>query len=466
MAFKIFDSLSGDKKTLKLPKNKPLRLFVCGPTVYDDMHLGHARAYLAFDLIVRFLRSEKIKIFYLENITDVDDKIIARAKERKTTWKKLSEEYLSRYLKDSKTLGISSVDKYVKASASVKEIKNQISRLIEKGFAYETKNGVYFEVKKFKDYGRLSRQNLNEIRSGYRVEPDPEKKDKLDFALWKKKKFPYEPSWPSPWGEGRPGWHIEDTAISEKFFGLHYELHGGGMDLKFPHHEAEIAQAEALSGKSPFVDFWLHIGFLLINGEKMSKSLNNFITAADFLEKYHPDVLRWLAFSRLYRSPFDYREELVSQSTNAMLSLKLLFAVLKTKTAKGEISPAIKKAVSAFEKKVKLAMEDDFNTSVVVSEIFQFAGFLKTASLNKKEAAFSSAALTRLLSVFGFSFFKENPIPQKIKEMADERDVFRTVRDFSSADAIRNDLEKKGYKIDDTPSGPVIIYDNLSLANR
>ncbi|MFA5173314.1 MAG: cysteine--tRNA ligase [Candidatus Paceibacterota bacterium] len=464
MAIKIFDTLSGKKKALTLPKSGPLKLFVCGPTVYDDVHLGHARAYLAFDLLVRYLRSLKIKVFYLQNITDVDDKIIERAKEKKTSAAKISAKFSEVYFKTCKMLGISSVDKYVKASASIKEIKSQISRLMEKGYAYETGSGVYFNVKKFKDYGKLSRQNLEELRSGYRVEPDPEKHDVFDFALWKKKKFSYEPSWPSPWGAGRPGWHIEDTAIAEKYFGLNYHLHGGGMDLKFPHHEAEIAQAEALSGKKPFVIFWLHIGFLLVNGEKMSKSLHNFITVPDFLKRWHPDVLRWLVFSRHYSSPFDYKEETVSQSVNSLFSLKLLFASLKTKSREGEISSKFKKAAAAFDKKVKTAMEDDFNTPEVISEIFQFANFLKSLdNLNKKEALFAFSLFSGLLSVFGFSFFLENPLPKKIKEMAEEREVFRTVRNFSEADALRGKLEKLGYKIDDTPSGSVIVFNNLEI---
>lgn len=464
MAIKIFDSLSGKKKILSIPKNGPLKLFVCGPTVYDNVHLGHARAYLPFDIIVRYLRSLNIKVFYLQNITDVDDKIIERAKEKKTTAAKISAEFSDVYLKTCKKLNISSVDKYVKASASIKEIKNQIYRLIEKGYAYETGSGVYFSVKKFKDYGKLSRQNLEELRSGYRVESDPEKHDVFDFALWKKKKFSYEPSWPSPWGVGRPGWHIEDTAISEKYFGLNYSLHGGGMDLKFPHHEAEIAQAESLSGKKPFVDFWIHIGFLLVNGEKMSKSLHNFITVPDFLKRWHPDVLRWLVFSRHYGSPFDYKEEMISQAVNAMLSLKLLFSSLKTKSGSGEISSKVKKAVSAFDKKVKAAMENDFNTPEVVSEIFQFANFLKSLdNLNKKEALFAHSFISNLLSVFGFSFFLEKSLPKKIKEMAEEREVFRTIRNFSEADALRDKLEKMGYKIDDTASGSVIVFNNLEI---
>jgi len=463
MAIKIFDSLSQSEKILKIPK-EGIKLYVCGPTVYDDMHLGHARTYLAFDIIVRFLRCLEIKIFYLQNITDVDDKIIDRAIKNKKTFKEVSEIFFKKYMDTSKKIGIISVDKYDKASSSIKEIKSQIERLLKKGYAYETKNGVYFDVSKFKSYGELSNQNLEDLRSGYRVEPDPEKKSVFDFALWKKKKSDKEPSWPSPWGDGRPGWHIEDTAIAEKWIGLNYDIHGGGADLKFPHHEAEIAQAESLSGKKPFVKIWMHTGFLLVEGVKMSKSLHNFITVPDFLKNYHPNVLRWLVFSRHYRSPFDYKEELISQAINSLLSLKLFLANLKNIKNGGPLSKKVSSLLNAFEKDIQKAMSADFNTPEVISSIFNLMNSVNSLkSLNKKEASSVEDSLTKILSVFGFQFsFK--PIPKNIKEIVEKREVFRTVRNFSEADKIREKLEKIGYKINDNPSGPpTVVFNDFKL---
>ncbi|MEK7146691.1 MAG: cysteine--tRNA ligase, partial [Patescibacteria group bacterium] len=282
MALKIYNTLSGKKESLKKPANRALKLFVCGPTVYDYSHIGHARTYLFFDIFARYLKSLGFKTFYLQNITDIDDKIINRANREKKNISAVARFFEKEYYRDMKTLAVESVDCYGKAGDFIKEIQRQIQTLVKKGFAYKTKNGVYFEVKKFKNFGKLSRQNLNALRPGWRIEPDPGKKDPLDFALWKFSE--QKPYWPSLWGKGRPGWHIEDTAITGKIFGSQYDLHGGGNDLKFPHHEAEIAQAESASGKKPFVKIWLHTGFLLVNGEKMSKSLGNFITIKDFLK--------------------------------------------------------------------------------------------------------------------------------------------------------------------------------------
>ena len=316
---KIYNTLSGKKEVVRASK-RPLKFFVCGPTVYDYSHIGHARTYVAFDIAVRWLEFSGFKVFYLQNITDVDDKIINRAKSENKNPLALARFFEKEYLKDMKSLGVVSVDKYARAAGHLKEIKRQIAALLKKGFAYRTKSGVYFEVKKFGGYGKLSRQNLEETRRGWRIEPDPEKKDRLDFALWKNRQAG-ELAWPSPWGAGRPGWHIEDTAIAEKFFGPQYDIHGGAVDLKFPHHESEIAQAEAASGKKPFVKIWMHTGFLLAGGEKMSKSSGNFITIRDFLKNRDAAALRLLIASRHYRSPLDYEESLAENAENSLRTI-------------------------------------------------------------------------------------------------------------------------------------------------
>ena len=272
---RIFNTLSGKIEPLPhLSRNKPLRIFVCGPTVYDSSHIGHARTYLVFDAFVRFLRANGIKVFYLQNITDIDDKIIARARESRTTPKLVASRFTREHLDDMKHLGITSVNRYARATDFMKEIVKQVERLIAKKFAYLIPGeGYYFEVKKFKDYGKLARRTDMRPEDGVsRIDESIKKRDPRDFCLWKLQKEKDEPAWNTPLGKGRPGWHIEDTAISEKFFGARYDVHGGAIDLIFPHHEAEIAQQESVSGKKPFVKLWMHTGFLIVNGEKMSKS--------------------------------------------------------------------------------------------------------------------------------------------------------------------------------------------------
>lgn len=458
--FSLFDTLSGSLHPL-LKTGRPVKLFVCGPTVYDDMHIGHARTYLVFDALIRALRAGGYKVNYIQNITDIEDKIIRRAREFKTTPRRLAADFLRRYLADSRSLSIVSVNKYVKASSVIPEIIDQISRLFHRGFAYTTPRGVYFRVKKFKSYGRLSREDMSALRSGYRIEPDPDKEDVLDFALWKKKTKADEPSWLSPWGAGRPGWHIEDTAIAEKYFGLQYDLHGGGVDLKFPHHEAEIAQAESLSGHSPFVKIWLHVGFLTVSGQKMSKSLGNFVTVADFLKKYHPDVLRWLALNRHYRSPLNYTSVSASQAANSLLSLKSFFAYLDSCRLTGAKRPAVSAALQRFSRVFTESLDSDFNTPEAIAATFSLIRDVNAVgALNKSESVLVKKELFSRLAILGLTF-RSSSVPDKIKELISQREVLRTVRDFRRADAIREQIASLGFRLDDTPTGPVVIQNDL-----
>ncbi|MEK7097892.1 MAG: cysteine--tRNA ligase, partial [Patescibacteria group bacterium] len=283
----IYDTLSGEKKPLPETGGKPLRFFVCGPTVYDYIHIGNARTYSAFDTIVRYLRSRKIKVQYLQNITDIDDKIIKRALEEKKHIKTIANFYSRAYKQDMKSLKIISVNKYAPATRYIRQIVKQVQILTEKGLAYKIESeGYYFDISKFPEYGKLSRRTSEQAEDSVsRIDEGINKKNRGDFVLWKFSKQ-NEPVWKTPLGAGRPGWHIEDTAITEYFFGPQYDLHGGGIDLKFPHHEAEIAQQESASGKKPMVNIWMHAGTLLVRGEKMSKSAGNFITVRDFLKKY------------------------------------------------------------------------------------------------------------------------------------------------------------------------------------
>ncbi|MBI2591494.1 MAG: cysteine--tRNA ligase [Candidatus Brennerbacteria bacterium] len=457
MALKIYNTLSGKKETLRKPKNRALKLFVCGPTVYDYSHIGHARTYIFFDLFVRWLRHLDFKIFYLQNITNIDDKIINRAEREKKNPFKLADFFTKEYLHDMKNLGVQSVDRYAKAGDFIKEIHGQIKKLYENGFVYQTKRGVYFEIKKFKKFGKLSRQNLNALRPGWRIEPDPDKKDPLDFALWK---FSDQaPNWPSPWGKGRPGWHIEDTAITEKILGSQYDLHGGGNDLKFPHHEAEIAQAESSSGQKPFVKIWIHTGFLLVNGEKMSKSLGNFITIRDFLKKFPPEVLRMIILNRHYRSPLDYNETIAKNAQNTIAAVKEFLAKLeligkqKMENGKWKIPVKIKK----YEKDFQSALADDFNTPEAIAVIFKLINdsYKNIWQLNKKQAYETESFIKEKLEIFGFKLKKEK-IPLKIAALAKKREKLRECKQFIPADRLRKTIQKLGYMIEDTPYGSKI----------
>lgn len=469
----IYDSLSEKKIPLK-KTSKRLNMFVCGPTVYGKTHLGHARTYIVFDILARFLKSQGQKIYYLQNITDVDDKIINTAKEQKESPFKIALKYEKEYLDFEKRAGIKSVDKHARASKHIKEIIKQIKSLIKKGFAYQTPNGIYFEIKKDGDYGKLSKQNLEELRPGWRKEIDINKKDPLDFALWKKsgqkisegnKKEPLiidsEPLWKSPWGWGRPGWHREDTAITEKYFGVQYDIHGGGVDLKFPHHESEIAQQEASSGKKPFVKIWMHTGFLMINGKKMSKSLDNFILTNDFIEKYDPNVLKIMIFGYHYRSPFDYSEKIAEQSRQSLASIKNFLGkinfILK-KQKRGNKN----KNFSDFKKNFIKSIEDDLNTPKALAVLFDLINSAEKEIylLNKKSLVSAKEVIVFMLDILGVLIRKNCKIPAKIAKIAKEREQLRGNKQFIQADALRNKINSLGYILDDTPLGTIISKKN------
>ena len=306
----IYSTLSHEKENLVPINENRINMFVCGPTVYDDAHIGHGRTYVAFDTIKRFLEYLGYSVFYIQNITDVDDKIINRSKETGIPTSDIAKKYEKRYIEDMDALNVNNVNLFARATDHMAEIIDQIERLIEKGYAYETEDGVYFEIAKFKDFGKLSHINVDELQS-HRELAKSTKKNKNDFVLWKKRDDPSEPRWNSPWGMGRPGWHIEDTAITEYYFGSQYDIHGGGIDLIFPHHEAEITQMEAVSGKSPMVRYWLHTGFLMVSGEKMSKSLKNFITIRDLLNDFDGDVIRFFILNKHYRSKIDFSHKVM-----------------------------------------------------------------------------------------------------------------------------------------------------------
>ena len=440
MPLKIYSTLSRKKELFKPIKKNEVNLFVCGPTVYDYAHLGHAKTYTQFDIIVKYLRHKGYKVFYLQNITDIDDKIIKKANEEKTDWKEIVKKYREAYFQDIKNIGVDSINKYANATDYMLEIISQVKRLIEKGIAYKISDGYYFDLTKFKEYGKLAKRKITEKDDAVsRIDENPEKRNSGDFCLWKFKKE-NEPFWKSELGEGRPGWHIEDTAITEKYFGSQYDIHGGGLDLIFPHHEAEIAQMESISGKKPLVRFWMHTGFLKINKTKMSKSLGNFSTIKDILKKYSPETIRYVFLSTHYRKPLDFSDKILE---NAKLSYERL------KNICGEIKDdkkINKKYLSEFEK----AVDDDFNFPNSLQVLWKI--------VRDEKANGKYQTIKKIDEVFGLKLLEKEKIqiPKEIQKIVEEREEARKDKNWKKADELREALKKKGYFINDTEGGAEI----------
>ncbi|HEY4496836.1 MAG: cysteine--tRNA ligase [Candidatus Terrybacteria bacterium RIFCSPLOWO2_01_FULL_44_24] len=458
MKFSFYNTLTRQKEELKPLKPKKIDIFVCGPTVYDLAHIGHGRVFVIFDAVVKTLRHSGYNVRYLQNITDVDDKIIARAELQGKTPKALAHKFEHEYLKDMKALNITSPDNYARASDHIDEILSQIKRLLKKDCAYITPNGVYFSVKNFHDYGKLSHQKLDKMEETERIEHDPDKKHKQDFALWKKAKAG-EPFWPSPWGKGRPGWHIEDTAIAEKYFGQQYDMHGGALDLIFPHHECEIAQMETISNKKPYVRMWLHAGFLNVRGEKMSKSLGNIISIRDLLKDYSAQAFRMLIFQAHYRSPIDYDEDLMKQAQAAQERLTDFYNRLKTIKRFGPENDRIKSIIFTSNKNFWEKLEDDFNTPRAIAIIFSLMKTLNPLinnfAISKREAKAAKEFLKNADGIMHILGPKQtSSIPQEVKNLINERELMRKERRWTEADQSRKELAQIGWTIEDTPEGP------------
>ncbi|MFH1820567.1 MAG: cysteine--tRNA ligase [Candidatus Nealsonbacteria bacterium] len=451
---KMYDTLTGKKKPLKPRQNKKLEIFVCGPTVYDYSHIGHARTYIAFDVIVKYLNSKGYKVNYLQNITDLDDKIIQRSKEKLTTPEKLAKTFEQEYLKDMEALKVKSVTKYARATDYMTQIINQIQRLSEKGYAYLIPDdGIYYDISKFKNYGKLSRRTITQAEDAVtRIDEAKGKINKGDFCLWKFSKRG-EPNWESSWGKGRPGWHIEDTAITEANFGAQYDIHGGGRDLTFPHHEAEIAQMEAISNKSPMVNYWLHTGFLTVKGQKMSKSLGNFITIKELLKEYSARLLRFIIIKSHYRSPLDYNEKIIKQAEKELDKIDEFIERLtsvKIKEAKSQ------QLTDKAEKDFQTAMEDDFNTPKALASIFQLLSkgndLISKNKLNEKEAKEILDFFKKIDDIFGFILTTKTKekIPQSILSLVKQREKYRKEENWKKADELRKKIQQLSYRIEDT----------------
>ncbi|MFH1786385.1 MAG: cysteine--tRNA ligase [archaeon] len=463
---KIYNTLSREKEEFAPVSGKTVNMYVCGPTVYDYSHLGHARAYLAFDVVHRYLLYKKYEVNYIQNITDVDDKIINRANETKRKPSDVAEKFTKEYLADMDSLGILRPTSQPRATGVIPEMITIIKSLISKGFAYESGGDVYFSLRKFKGYGKLSGQTIDQMKVGARVEPGENKRDPLDFALWKKSK-PGEPEWDSPWGKGRPGWHIECSAMSMKYGAETLDIHAGGQDLIFPHHENEIAQSEAYTGK-PFAKYWLHNGFVTINKEKMSKSLGNFFTIRDILKKYSPLAVRFFLLSTSYRSPIDFSNDALEQAQRGAERLLNTYSllILNLKSAKSSAPSAGDKKLSGELKEKKQgflkAMDDDFNTSEAIARLFEISTLVHKYLENGKPNA---AVLKEAVDLFkdfdrilGFLQFAktELPIPEsEITQMVNDREAARKTKDYAKADAIRSQLLGKGIIIEDQKDGTV-----------
>ena len=491
MTIEIYNTLTRKKEGfIPVEKNK-VKMYVCGMTVYSDAHIGHARTYFAFDMIRRYFEYKGYDVNYIQNITDVDDKIINAANKEGVDPLEYSKKFADRCLKDLDKLGIKRADKYPKASETIPEMIKLTEKIIENGYAYETDGDVYFSVEKFADYGKLSGQKLEDLMTGTRIDPNDKKKNPYDFALWKSVK-PGEPSWDSPWGKGRPGWHIECSSMSSKYLGLPFDIHGGGMDLRFPHHENEIAQAEAGTGKR-FANYWMHIGLLTVEGEKMSKSIGNIINIKDLLKEWDSEVVRFFYAQAHYRSPPDFSKEGLENAKKGLVKIYRVkekleeyakeedFKVEKLYQMEKQFYNEINSLKSNFEK----AMDDDFNSPQAISVIFEFVNntnryFEKTAKPHNGLCNYALDTLLNLGNVLTLFQIEEKSsgnkeLLKKLQKKAEEyvtnakgksieeiinmllqaREEARKNKDWDKADSIRDDLKDIGFEIQDTDKGPV-----------
>ncbi|KZE33859.1 cysteinyl-tRNA synthetase [Crenobacter luteus] len=447
----LFNTLSRQKEVFQPIEAGKARMYVCGMTVYDYCHLGHARVMVVFDMVARWLRASGYDLTYVRNITDIDDKIIRRAAENGESIGALTQRFIDAMNEDSDALGIVRPDHEPRATEHVPGMIAMIERLIANGKAYPASNGdVYYAVREFDGYGKLSGKSLEDLRAGERVDVDPNKRDPLDFVLWKAAK-PGEPSWPSPWGEGRPGWHIECSVMSEKLLGEHFDIHGGGADLQFPHHENEIAQSEGAHGHG-FVNYWLHNGFIRVDNEKMSKSLGNFFTIREVLQKYDAEVVRFFILRAHYRSPLNYSD---AHLDDAKHSLTRLYTALKT-TQPADVAIDWAEPHAA---RFKAAMDDDFNTVEAMAVLFELAG-----EANRSGSAAQAGLLKSLGAVLGLlqrdpvEFLQGGSVEGELSADAIEaliaaRRAARAAKNWAESDRIRDELTAAGVVLEDGPQG-------------
>ena len=465
---KIYNTLTRKKEEFVPIEEGKVSMYVCGPTVYNYFHIGNARTFVVFDTMRKYLEYRGYKVKYVQNFTDVDDKIINRAKEEGLTAGEVSEKYIDEYYKDAAALNIKKATVHPKVTETIPDIIKFIQDLIDLGYAYESDGDVYYRARKFEGYGKLSGKNIDDLISGARIAVGEKKEDPLDFALWKARKEDSEIAWESPWGMGRPGWHIECSTMSKKYLGDTIDIHAGGQDLQFPHHENEIAQSEAHSGK-PFAHYWMHNGYINIDGIKMSKSLGNFRTVRDLLGAYDGEVLRFLILSGQYRGPIDFGEEILTQSQNGLNRMRNAKRNLKhlIATGSGTMTRDEKETLADFDRfreKFIEVMDDDLNTADAISVIFELITAVNTAVKDGASKEFAQKCLDLLMELATIlGLLQQDPeaevteVDPEIQALIDERQAARKAKNFARADEIRDQLKAKGITLKDTPQGVQII---------
>ncbi len=465
MEMRLYNTLTRKKEEFVPIEKGKVRMYVCGPTVYNYIHIGNARPMIIFDTVRRFFEYKGYEVNYVSNFTDVDDKIIKKAVEEGVSAQEISERYIKAVLEDMQELNIKPATKNPKATEEIDGMIDMISTLIEKGHAYEKNGTVYFKTRSFKEYGKLSKKNIDDLEAGHReikVAGEEEKEDSLDFVLWKPKKEG-EPFWPSPWSDGRPGWHIECSVMSKKYLGEQIDIHAGGEDLIFPHHENEIAQSEAANGKE-FAHYWLHNGFLNINNEKMSKSKGNFFTVRDIGEKYPYDVLRFFMLSGAhYRMPLNFSADLMEAAKNGLERIKVAVERLDDiakKKNEAEVSEQEKQVISDLKKlqtKFDTAMEDDFNTADAISAVFEMVKLVNVGITEDSDATLAEEAKKSIVTLMDVLGVPVEPVKEildtEIEQLIEERQAARKNKDFQRADEIRDILLEKGIVLKDTREG-------------
>lgn len=459
----IYNTMTRKKEELKPIKDGQVNIYACGPTVYNYIHIGNARPICSFDVLRRYLKYRGYNVKYVQNFTDVDDKIIKKANEEGVSASEISERYIEEYKKDAKGLNVMEADVHPKVTENMDIIIDIIKVLVEKGYAYAKNGDVYFRTLKFKDYGKLSKMPIEDLQAGARIDVNDQKEDALDFALWKAAKEG-EPFWESPWGKGRPGWHIECSAMSRHYIGDTLDIHCGGQDLIFPHHENEIAQSEAATGCT-FANFWMHNGYINVDNKKMSKSLGNFFTAREVAEKYGYEVVRYMMVQAHYRSPINYSVELLEACKASLERLYNCRDSLDRAIANapdGKIDPM---AAGSFEMRRKQfieAMDDDLNTADGITAVFELVRDLNTmaadSSTTKAQLEAGAALFDELTGVLGLMYNRgtKNDIPQEIKELVNLRQEARKAKDFAKADEIRDKIAEMGYSVKETRQGTEI----------
>jgi len=465
MPVSVYNSLTKKKEKLVSQDGKTVRMYSCGVTVYDRSHIGHARSLYLFEVIRRYLKFRGFQVRFIRNITDIDDKIINKARETGKDWKEVVAENIEAYANDLNRLGVPPADVEPRATDNIPEMIAHIRGLIDRGFAYHADGDVYFRVRQFKEYGKLSGQSVDQMQEAVRIEKDEKKDDPLDFALWKKSKEG-EPSWDSPWGAGRPGWHIECSVMSLKYCGCEtLDIHAGGRDLIFPHHENEIAQAEAFTGK-PFARAWIHHGLLTINGQKMAKSLGNFVTIEDAVRKYGADILKLFFLSSHYGSNIDFSDDKMQETKKAYARIDILMKKFERKYGTRDVEKARGGGagdMGRFREEFISAMDNDFNTPQALSVLFEMVSQCNKLMDSDDESkdfmlAYAMNIMKEMIEIFDLKFIEQNPTEisdSQIESQISARKAFKKAKKYKAADQIRSELEQKGIILEDSKEGGV-----------